>query len=36
MFPSPFGVRVLKYFTKLSKDKQAAKFPSPFGVRVLK
>ena len=36
-FPSPFGVRVLKF--KVSPEEMAAikdAFPSPFGVRVLK
>ena len=36
-FPSPFGVRVLK-FSKAKRQSlhRAGQFPSPFGVRVLK
>ena len=36
-FPSPFGVRVLKFFLPFSLSLQGMHlFPSPFGVRVLK
>ena len=34
-FPSPFGVRVLKYLARYGFIR-GQKFPSPFGVRVLK
>ena len=34
-FPSPFGVRVLKW-AKISRWAGLWQFPSPFGVRVLK
>ena len=35
-FPSPFGVRVLKYDSSASDAPSLLLFPSPFGVRVLK
>ena len=36
MFPSPFGVRVLKYEEAQIQPHVRLAFPSPFGVRVLK
>ena len=35
-FPSPFGVRVLKFRARREYRRVNSKFPSPFGVRVLK
>ena len=35
LFPSPFGVRVLKC-DRYRENKNEIVFPSPFGVRVLK
>ena len=36
LFPSPFGVRVLKFPNLAVNAWAEGKFPSPFGVRVLK
>ena len=36
MFPSPFGVHVLKYGRLSDDDMIDLMFPSPFGVHVLK
>ena len=36
MFPSPFGVRVLKCDDCRACSRSRPEFPSPFGVRVLK
>ena len=35
-FPSPFGVRVLKFILDTMVSSKSLWFPSPFGVRVLK